>query len=347
MGGRGDSCRAAHAAPRRVPVSPAAATASGGLTPPPQAFSLSLRPRARMFLAAFRSRSCTAPHAAHVQVRTPSGLGPSLIPQAEHTWLVGSNRPVRTNVRPCLAALYSSIAVNADQPASCTDLASRVRPSPATHKSSTHTAWLSRMIRVDSLCSQSRRASATRAWARATLIRALPRLLLPGALRLSAFCAVRSLRSARRRNLGLATLRPSDRTAKCVSPRSIPVSVPEGGSGPAAAWTTKLAKYRPAASLITVTLDGPAGSSRDQRTGTSPIFGRRSFPPAGTAKRAVRVNRIACRRSLQDRNRGGATRGPLRVPAAEAKKFRYAAVRSASACCRTTPDTSPRRARHA
>jgi hypothetical protein len=46
-----------------------------GLTPPPQAFSLSLRPRARMFLAAFRSRSCTVPHAAHVQVRTPSGLG--------------------------------------------------------------------------------------------------------------------------------------------------------------------------------------------------------------------------------------------------------------------------------
>ena len=92
------------------------------------------------------------------------------------------------------------------------------------------------------MCSQSRRASATRACTLAALIRALSRLLLPGALRLSAFCAVRSLRSARRRNLGLAIFRPSDRTAKWVSPRSIPASVPEGGSGPQPAWTTKLAK---------------------------------------------------------------------------------------------------------
>jgi hypothetical protein len=97
--------------------------------------------------------------------------------------------------------------------------------------------------------------------------------------------------------------------------------------------------------LITVTLDGPAGRSRDQQTSTSPIFGRRSFPPAVTAKRALRVNRIACRRSLRDRNRGGPTLGPFRVPATEAKKFRYAAVRSASACCSTTDDTSPSQAR--
>jgi hypothetical protein len=78
-------------------------------------------------------------------------LGPSLAPQAEQTWEVGSNRPVLRNSRPCLRALYSSIAVNADQPASCTDLASRVRASPATHRSSTYTAWLSRMMRVDSI----------------------------------------------------------------------------------------------------------------------------------------------------------------------------------------------------
>ena len=43
---------------------------------------------------------------------------------------------------------------------------------------------------------------------------------------------------------------------------------------------TKLAKYRPAASLITVTDDGSDGSGRDHRTGTSPIFGSRSFPLA-------------------------------------------------------------------
>ena len=57
-----------------------------------------------MFLAAFTSRSWTAPHAAHVHRRTPSGFGPSLTPQAEHTWLVGSNRPTLANVRPYRAA---------------------------------------------------------------------------------------------------------------------------------------------------------------------------------------------------------------------------------------------------
>jgi hypothetical protein len=53
-----------------------------------------------MFFAAFTSRSWTAPHAAHVHSRTLSGFGPSLTPQAEHAWLVGSNRPILANVRP-------------------------------------------------------------------------------------------------------------------------------------------------------------------------------------------------------------------------------------------------------
>ena len=92
VGGR-DSFRAAHAAPRWVPASSGTATAGGGLTSPPQAFSLSARPAARMFRAAFTSRSCTAPHAAHDQTRTPSGLGPSFAPQPEQVWDVGTNRP--------------------------------------------------------------------------------------------------------------------------------------------------------------------------------------------------------------------------------------------------------------
>jgi hypothetical protein len=84
--------------------------------------------------------------------------------------------------------------------------------------------------------------------------------------------------------------------------------------------------------MITVTLDGPAGRSRDQRTSMSPTFGSRSFPPAVMAKRALAVNRIACRRFLRDRNRGASARGPLRLPVTEAKKFRYAVFRSARAC---------------
>ena len=68
---------------------------------------MSARPAAKMFLAAFTSRSWTVPHAAHVHCRTLSRLGPSLTPHAEHTWLVGSNRPILANVRPYWAAFSS------------------------------------------------------------------------------------------------------------------------------------------------------------------------------------------------------------------------------------------------
>ena len=115
---------------------------------------------------------------------------------------------------------------------------------------------------------------------------------------------------------------PSDRTAKWVSPRSIPTSESTTGSASSAVVTTKETKYRPAASRTTVTEDGSEGSGRDQRTGTSPIFGNRSRPLASTANRLFLVKRMACRLSLRDRNRGGATLRPLRSPAAEVKKFR-------------------------
>ena len=90
-------------------------------------------------------------------------------PQSEHIFVLGNQRSTLAKVRPYRAALYSSMSVKLAQPASCTDFASRVRPRPTTHRSSTYTAWLSRMIAVDSLCCQSRRVSATRACALATL----------------------------------------------------------------------------------------------------------------------------------------------------------------------------------
>jgi hypothetical protein len=128
--------------------------------------------------------------------------------------------------------------------------------------------------------------------------------------------------SARRRNRGALTSVPSSSTAKCPRPRSIPHSRSVRGSGSGVTSTTNDAKYRPAASRITVTEVGVAGSSRDQRTSTSPIFGNRSRLLPSTLNRALAVNRIACRRSLRDRNRGGATFGPLRFPVIDAKKFR-------------------------
>src|SRR5262249_56122318 len=99
--------------------------------------------------AALMSRSRCAPHPPHCQVRTCSGLGPSLAPQAEQVCEVGVNRPTRWNCRPYRRALYSSMPTNADHPASWTDLASRVRASPLTARSSTATAWLSRISAVD------------------------------------------------------------------------------------------------------------------------------------------------------------------------------------------------------
>jgi hypothetical protein len=96
---------------------------------------------------------------------------------------------------------------------------------------------------------------------------------------------------------------------------------------------------------MTVTLDGTHGSGRDQRTDTSPTLGRRSLLPGRILNRALAVNRMACRRSLRDRNRGGLIFGPFRSPLREAKKFRSAAFRSAWACWSTTADTSLSHAR--
>jgi hypothetical protein len=49
--------------------------------------------------------------------------------------------------------------------------------------------------------------------------------------------------------------------------------------------------------------------------------------------------------SLRDRKRGGAPLRPLRSPDSELKKLRYAMLRSASACCSTTEETSDSHAR--
>ena len=59
----------------------------------------------------------------------------------------------------------------------------------------------------------------------------------------------------------------------------MPTAGSASGGMPGSVSITKDAKYRPAESLITVTLDGADGRSRDQRTDTSPIFGKRSLPP--------------------------------------------------------------------
>jgi hypothetical protein len=87
--------------------------------------------------------------------------------------------------------------------------------------------------------------------------------------------------------------------------------------------------------------DGSDGSDRDQRTARSPIFGTRSGPLSRTLNLLFLVNRMACRLSLRERYRGGATLRALRLPMIEAKKLRYAVFKSARACCNSTAETSP------
>ena len=98
-------------------------------------------------------------------------------------------------------------------------------------------------------------------------------------------------------------------------------------------------------SLITVTHDGSDGGGRDQRAGTSPILGRRSFPLVSTLNRGAGGEPDGLPAVLADRNRAGRPSAPLRLPATEATRFRYAAFRSAGACWTTTADTAPGRAR--
>lgn len=89
-----------------------------------------------MLIAAFTSRSWTAPHGQD-HFRTFNGIVSASAPQAEHSLDDGKNRPTFANCLPYSFALYSSMLTNADQPASWTLLASLVRASPFTARSST------------------------------------------------------------------------------------------------------------------------------------------------------------------------------------------------------------------
>jgi len=165
----------------------------------------------------------------------------------------------------------------------------------------------------------------TLACSRATTARALS--LFPASLLLAEQLALRPafsffLRRARR-NRGALTVVPSSRTAKWPRPE---VDAAFGASFlatvPASPRPQTTRRTGPAASRITVTEVGTDGRVRDQRTSMSPTFGSLRRPSSKTLNRLLAVNRIDCRESLRDLNRGGATRGPFRFPVVESKKFR-------------------------
>lgn len=65
-----------------------------------------------------------------------------------------------------------------------------------------------------------------------------------------------------------------------------------GSTSETSVSTTKLAKYRPAASLTTVPVDGVEGSVRVHFTFRSPIFGSRSYVLTGAQVQAEAVPKL-------------------------------------------------------
>ncbi|GAB2820568.1 hypothetical protein GCM10027091_60010 [Streptomyces daliensis] len=105
--------------------------------------------------------------------------------------------------------------------------------------------------------------------------------------------------SARRRKRGLAIREPSERTAKADKPRSIPASASAWGRMSGSVSTTKLRKYRPALSLVTVTEVGVAGSRRDHLILRSPTLATYTLPFSWREK-ALALRRMDCRVSFFD-----------------------------------------------
>ena len=90
-----------------------------------------------MFPAAFMSASWAAPHCGQVQDLTSRGMLAELNPYAGHSRLDGNQRLTLTTDRPRRSAFSCSNRTRVDQPASATDLPSRVRARPDTARSCT------------------------------------------------------------------------------------------------------------------------------------------------------------------------------------------------------------------
>ena len=125
------------------------------------------RPDRRMFWPALVSLSCRVPQPSHTHdlTRRPcSPLGPPRAPHTEQVWVlyrsfVATNRAPRR-----MAVLYESIERNADQPASRTDFAIRVRARAALFTSPTQIRAFSLAMRVLVTCRKCRRWAAIFRW---------------------------------------------------------------------------------------------------------------------------------------------------------------------------------------
>ena len=242
------------------------------------------------------------------------GFGPVLVPQAEHTWEVGSNRPTGRTCRPYRRALYSSMR-DERRPAGVVHGLGQPGAGESFHRQVLHG---DRLVFADQLGGE----LVVELAARIGHLRVRPGDLEPGlvpvlgALLLAGQLPLRPLqfllRPAQKPRASRSSGRPTGPRSGSDPGRCRPPAPARAGC-PARSRRRTEAKYRPAASRITVTLDGSDGSVRDQRTGTSPIFGSRSFPPGylepGVGGEPDRLPVV-----LRDRNRGGPIFGPFRVP---------------------------------
>ena len=158
----------------------------------------------------------------HVHTRSERLKVRLMTPQV-HSLLDGSNRPILITVLPHQRALYSNCRTNSDHPASEIDRASRrFFTIPSTDKSSSATAWFSRISHVDNLWRKSLRWFEIRSCASATRIRCFSRFFDPFALRERRRCSFANLSNDDLRYRGFSTFSPALVVAKCVKPRSIP-----------------------------------------------------------------------------------------------------------------------------
>ena len=202
-------------------------------------------------MPAFTSRSCVVPHAGRSSSRTCSGLGLADGPARRARPGGGEPAgPTFTNVRPCRARLVRE-HLHQRRPARIARRlrASRVRASPDTARSSTTISWFSSTTMVDSLCSQSRRVSATRAWHLATFRTDLRRFALPFWRRASSALRPPQLAGRLARQPRVVHLPPRPTAPRVASHRyrSRP-RAPVGGAAWSGTSTTNEAWYRPAAS---------------------------------------------------------------------------------------------------
>lgn len=194
-------------------------------------------------------------------------------PQQLQRFEDGKNWSMATTDRPAHSPLYWSWRVNSPQLASAIALDSDgLRSMFFTLRDSTQTTWFSLISLRVALCKATIRQSAIFAWSRATFKRALARFFEP-----LAFLLKRRWSRARRAAYfavwrGLLCLNPVSVTNKSFKPTSMPTVEAVIGSDTGSNSHRHETKYRPAASLEMVMLEGVEGNPRLQRTSNGALL---------------------------------------------------------------------------